>query len=92
MLFGLKKQETKFQDHVSHQYQRWHDCLAQAVRTALPATAPYSVIIAESMVGLLMCIFVRNTEMRGVADIASVKVKTGMGGRYGNKVGRNKPI
>lgn len=89
MLFGRKKADQKFQDGVSHQYQRWHDHLSQAVRSYMPSGTPYSVIITESMVGLLSCILVRNTERDRISDVTSLLVKTGMGGRYGNSMSFN---
>lgn len=52
MLLGKKKVDHMFQDQVSHQYMRWHDRLVQAVRTAMPASVPYSVVHAESLVGV----------------------------------------
>ena len=52
MLLGKKKADQMFSDHVSHQYTRWHDRLSQAVRTAMPSTAPYSVVHAENLVGV----------------------------------------
>jgi hypothetical protein len=70
----------------------------------MPASVPYSVVHAESLVGvslfltayafskslmfreqLFTCIFVRNSEKPNLSDLARVTVKTGMGGRYGNK-------
>lgn len=52
MLLGKKKADQMFSDQVSHQYTRWHDRLSQAVRTAMPSTAPYSVVHAENLVGV----------------------------------------
>lgn len=110
MLLGKKKADQLFQDQVSHQYMRWHDRIVQAVRTAMPATAPYTVLHAESMVGvgagrqpspnnprhklmlvrpkpqLFTCIFIRDSEKPNLSDLAGQTVKTGMRGRYGNKV------
>lgn len=52
MLLGKKKADQMFSDQVSHQYTRWHDRLSQAVRTAMPSSAPYSVVHAENLVGV----------------------------------------
>ncbi|KDQ07757.1 hypothetical protein BOTBODRAFT_119643 [Botryobasidium botryosum FD-172 SS1] len=72
-------------DKVSRQYRLWHDRLVLAVRLAMPADSPYSVIHTENLVGLFTCIFVRNTMRSSMRDVSITKVKTGMGGRYGNK-------
>ncbi|KAK9894154.1 DNase I-like protein [Cystobasidium minutum MCA 4210] len=85
MLLGRKKADAMFQDQVSHQYMRWHDRLVQAVRTAMPADSPYYLQHAENLVGLQTLIFVKTCEKPNVSDAAKISVKTGMGGRYGNK-------
>lgn len=38
---------------------------------------------------LFTCIFVKNTEVRGLGDVNITKVKTGMGGLHGNKVSKD---
>lgn len=82
---GKKKGDALFQDQVSHQYIRWHDRLVQAVRAGMPASAPYTVLHAENLVGLLSLVFIRNSEKENISDVAKISVKTGMGGRHGNK-------
>lgn len=52
MLLGKKKVDHMFQDQVSHQYTRWYDRLIQAVRSAMPVDCPYTVVHADSMVGV----------------------------------------
>ena len=43
------------------------------------------MVKSESLVGLFTCVFVRQSEFRNVRETAISTVKTGMGGRYGNK-------
>ncbi|KAI4527113.1 DNase I-like protein [Schizophyllum commune Loenen D] len=74
-------------DKVSGAYRRWHDALSLAVRLAMPADCPYSVIHTESLVGLFSLTFVKNSERVALRDMAVTTVKRGMGGRYGNKGG-----
>lgn len=74
-------------DKVSGAYRRWHDALSLAVRLAMPAECPYSVIHTESLVGLFSLTFVKHSERVALRDIAVTTVKRGMGGRYGNKGG-----
>ncbi|KAI5479621.1 hypothetical protein MNV49_003131 [Pseudohyphozyma bogoriensis] len=85
MLLGKKKGDAKFADGVSSAYRSWHDRLVQAVRLAMPPETPYTVVHVGDMVGLFSCIFVRTAEREGLYDVALSTVKTGMGGRYGNK-------
>ncbi|GAA5986711.1 hypothetical protein JCM11641_007746 [Rhodosporidiobolus odoratus] len=85
MLMGKKKTEQKLSDGLSSAYRQWHDKLVQAVRLAMPADSPYTVVHVGDLVGLLSCIFVKNSEMHRLRDIALITVKTGLGGRHGNK-------
>lgn len=71
---------------VSKHYKLWHDHLVLAVRVAMPATCPYTVVHTENLVGLFTCIFVKSTEVTALKDAAISTVKRGLGGRYGNKV------
>ncbi|KAK4053795.1 hypothetical protein OIV83_001451 [Microbotryomycetes sp. JL201] len=88
MLIG-KKQNGGFSDGVSSSYRAWHDRLVQAVRLAMPPETPYTVVHVADMIGsieqLFSCVFVKSTEAAGLRDAAKLTVKTGMGGRYGNK-------
>ncbi|PWN50981.1 DNase I-like protein [Violaceomyces palustris] len=85
LLLGKKKAANDMGDRVSHQYRAWHDKLVSAVRLAMPPTCGYTVVLSESLVGLFTCIFVKQSEYRNVREAAISTVKTGMGGRYGNK-------
>ncbi|KAM0792295.1 hypothetical protein ACM66B_004984 [Microbotryomycetes sp. NB124-2] len=84
MLIG-KKQSGGFSDGVSSSYRVWHDKLVQAVRLAMPPDTPYTVVHVADMIGLFSCIFVKTSEAVALRDTAKLTVKTGMGGRYGNK-------
>ncbi|SCZ96871.1 BZ3500_MvSof-1268-A1-R1_Chr4-1g06804 [Microbotryum saponariae] len=85
MLLGKKKGDQKFADGVSSSYRVWHDKLVHAVRLAMPPESPYAVVHVGDMIGLFSCIFVKCSEALALRDVAQITVKTGMGGRYGNK-------
>ncbi|KAJ8295387.1 T-complex protein 1 subunit alpha [Rhodotorula toruloides] len=86
MLLGKKKAtDGKMSDSISSAYRVWHDKLIQAVRLNMPAETPYTVVHVGDMIGLFTCIFVKTSEAAQLRDVALVTVKTGMGGRYGNK-------
>ncbi|GAA5822802.1 hypothetical protein JCM11251_004386 [Rhodosporidiobolus azoricus] len=90
MLMGKKKTTEKLSDGLSSAYRQWHDKLVQAVRLAMPADTPYSVVQAGDMIGLFSCIFVKSSELPRLRDVALITVKTGMGvgnRRHGNKGG-----
>jgi hypothetical protein len=73
-------------EKVTTAYRRWYEYLLLAVRLAMPAQVPYTVIHTESLVGLFTCVFVKNSERMSVKDNVITSLKRGMGGRYGNKV------
>ncbi|KDN52648.1 DNase I-like protein [Tilletiaria anomala UBC 951] len=85
LLLGKKKVGHELGDRISSQYRKWEDKLVSAVRLALHADEPYTLIHSEMLVGLMTCIFVRTAETGSLRDCALGIVKTGMGGRYGNK-------
>lgn len=88
VLLGAKNKNAdgSISQRVSTAYKKWFDRLVQAVRLAMPADTPYTVIHTESLVGLFSCIFVKNTEKISLKQTAITTIKRGMGGRYGNKV------
>ncbi|WFC98391.1 hypothetical protein MYAM1_001118 [Malassezia yamatoensis] len=86
LFLGHKRREGKESDiNNSSQHKAWHDQLINFVRVVLPPEAPYSVLISESMVGLFSMVFVKTSLMEYTRDATSYQVKTGLGGRYGNK-------
>ncbi|WFD42472.1 hypothetical protein MPSI1_001117 [Malassezia psittaci] len=86
LFLGHKRREGKESDiNNSSQHKAWHDQLINFVRVVLPPEAPYSVLISESMVGLFSMVFVKTSLMEFTRDATSYRVKTGLGGRYGNK-------
>ncbi|CAL1701914.1 unnamed protein product [Somion occarium] len=89
VLLGAKNKNAdgSISQRVSTAYKKWFDRLVQAVRLAMPADTPYTVIHTESLVGLFSCIFVKNTEKISLKQTAITTIKRGMGGRYGNKGG-----
>ncbi|KAI0333433.1 DNase I-like protein [Cubamyces sp. BRFM 1775] len=82
-----KSQDGTISQKVSTSYKKWYDRLVLAVRCAMPADSPYTVIHTENLVGLFTCVFVKNTEKIRLKHTALTTVKRGMGGRYGNKGG-----
>ncbi|KAJ7983108.1 Endonuclease/exonuclease/phosphatase [Mycena polygramma] len=74
-------------EKVTSAYRKWYEYLLLAVRLAMPAQVPYTVIHTESLVGLFTCVFVKNSERMSVKDNVITSMKRGMGGRYGNKGG-----
>ncbi|GAA6050079.1 hypothetical protein JCM3770_001359 [Rhodotorula araucariae] len=88
MLMGKKKAlDGKMSDSLSSAYRQWHDKLVQAVRLNMPPETPYTVVHVADMIGLLSLVFVKTSEVSRLRDVAHIAVKTGMGGRYGNKGG-----
>ena len=85
LLGGGRKKANDLGDRVSRQYRAWYDKLIQLVRFAMPPTCGYLLVQSESLVGLFTCVFVKQTEFKHVRELAISTVKTGMGGRYGNK-------
>ncbi|KAJ7618483.1 Endonuclease/exonuclease/phosphatase [Roridomyces roridus] len=74
-------------EKVTTAYRKWYDHFMHAVRLAMPAQVPYTVVHTESLVGLFTCILVKNSERMSVKDNVITHIKRGMGGRYGNKGG-----
>lgn len=88
LLGGKKKMaDGTISEKVSRSYRMWHDRLVLAVRLAMPSNCPYTVVHAENLVGLFTCVFVKNSELGGLRDVAITTVKRGIGGMYGNKGG-----
>ncbi|GAA6029323.1 hypothetical protein JCM8097_003620 [Rhodosporidiobolus ruineniae] len=90
LLVGKKKAEAalqsqKLSDNLSSAYREWMGHLVNSVRLAMPADCPYSVVHVGDMIGLFSCIFVKTSELPRLRDTALITVKTGFGGRHGNK-------
>ncbi|WFD36090.1 hypothetical protein MCUN1_002961 [Malassezia cuniculi] len=85
-LLGKKKRAgSDFDDRVSNQYRAWYDKLVSVVRLVMPPEAPYTVLNSENMVGLFSIVFVKSALLPRIRDATTYKIKTGLGGRYGNK-------
>lgn len=86
LFLGNKRREGKDLDaKVSRQHKAWHEQLINFVRLVFPPEAPYEVLVSESMVGLFTIIFVKTSIRARTHNVTHHKVKTGFGGRYGNK-------
>lgn len=79
LLGGKKKghEEGKISEKVTSAYKRWYDRLVAAVRLAMPANAPYTVIETENLVGLFSCIFIKTRERISIKDIVITTIKRG---------------
>ena len=88
MLLSKKKADSALSERISHSYRLWYDHLVMEVQRNMPKDSPYVVLHAENLVGLFTCIFVRKENKDTLADVAITTVKTGLKGRYGNKVCR----
>lgn len=88
MLFGKSKgSDGQMSAKVTQRYRLWQDKLVQAVRVAMPVDCPYTAVHCQNLVGLFTCVFVKNSEVPNLRDVAITTVKRGMAGMYGNKVG-----
>lgn len=85
-LLGKKKRGgTDFDDRVSNQYRTWYDKCVSVVRLVMPPEAPYTVLHSDNLVGLFSIVFVKSALLPRIRDAAIYTIKTGLGGRYGNK-------
>jgi len=82
MLFGSKsKQDGRGNaDNVSRAYRDWQDKLQMAVRMYAPSESGYTMLDAESMVGLMTVVFVKSSLRASLRDVAVTTIK-----RYGSK-------
>lgn len=76
--------ETEERERMPSHYRAWLEKLISYVRLVMPET-PFSVVVTENMIGLFTCIFVRSSLVPRIREVHSYTVKTGLGGRYGNK-------
>lgn len=65
-------------------YGLWTDRLKEALRCVYP-TISYRLVLCQSLVGLLLVIFIREDELGSLSGMACESVKTGLGGYHGNK-------
>ncbi|WFD20018.1 hypothetical protein MCAP1_002262 [Malassezia caprae] len=72
-------------DRLPSSYQAWLDKLVSYVRLVMPPESPFVVLSAESMLGLFTIVFVKSELQPRIRQVDSYMVKTGLGGRYGNK-------
>ena len=80
-----KKDASEGQDHMSHQYRAWRDYLTRCIEEYIPSSQSYVLLHTASLVGLFTCIFVKASLRSRIRHVHTAEVKTGMGGRYGNK-------
>jgi hypothetical protein len=77
MLFGSKsKQDGRGNtDSVSRAYRDWQDKLQMAVRMNTPPDCAYTMLDAESMVGLMTVVFVKSSLRDSLRDVAITTIK-----------------
>ncbi|KAJ1673400.1 hypothetical protein EV182_005309, partial [Spiromyces aspiralis] len=80
------KKNPNSAQNISKRYQLWQDALVQTVRRVFPDDS-YAVLICHNLVGLFVCVFVRDAHHNGIQGLAVSQVKTGLGGLHGNKGG-----
>ncbi|EAU82410.2 type I inositol-1,4,5-trisphosphate 5-phosphatase 11 [Coprinopsis cinerea okayama7 len=86
-LMTTGKKGDALSDRVTGNYKRWYDRLVLALKTQYgPMGLEYDMVAVESLVGLFSCTFVKKSSPPlMLKDIAMTFVKTGFGGKYGNK-------
>ena len=72
-------------ERLPSRYRAWLDKLVGYVRLVMPPESPFSVLLTENLLGLFTCIIVRADLLPRIRLACSYTVKTGLGGRYGNK-------
>jgi endonuclease/exonuclease/phosphatase family metal-dependent hydrolase len=80
---GTEGKGSEVSDRISHQYRTWLQHFSEEIRKNAPVT--YTMVLTDNLVGLFTAIFVRDRELGNVKDPRIVSVKTGFGGRMGNK-------
>ena len=80
---GTEGKGAEISDRISHQYRLWMERFTEAIRRNAPVT--YTLVLTDNMMGLFTCVFVRDRELGNVKDARVVSLKTGFGGRMGNK-------
>ena len=83
--FGKKKKDTAQQERISKVYREWRDFLGRSINRYMGAEASYTELHTSSLIGLFLCVFVRQDQRRNIKGVNAANVKCGMGGHYGNK-------
>lgn len=81
---GKKGKGVELGERISHQYRAWQDKLVNIVADVF-GMGEYIVLLSDNLVGLFSLVLVRKAEVSNVRDGAVASLKTGMGGRMGNK-------
>ncbi|KAI8854177.1 Endonuclease/exonuclease/phosphatase [Chytridium lagenaria] len=77
-----KKNAGKSNDH---RFQLWRDRILRSLREQMGSV--YRDVQSQQLVGLFQCVFLLERELNRCKDVASARVKTGLGGFHGNKGG-----
>lgn len=87
LLGGGRRNKQDVGERVSHHARAWTERISNGLAQVVAATGaePYRLILQDSLVGLYTAIFVQSCETQNVRDASIASVKTGFGGRMGNK-------
>lgn len=87
ILGGGRRNKSDVGERLSHQARAWTQRIKSEIRqrAAAAGSAQYELVLQDSLVGLYTAIFVRQPELTNVRDAAIASIKTGLGGRMGNK-------
>ena len=81
-----KKKDASRADHISRVYREWRDYLGKCIHRYMDTSVSYTEVHTSSLIGLFLCVFVRQDERRNIKAVDASEVKCGMKGHYGNKV------
>ncbi|PWN34225.1 DNase I-like protein, partial [Meira miltonrushii] len=79
---GRKSKQADAGERLSHQARAWTQRLSVEVQRRFP---DFKLLLQDSLVGLYTAIFVRESELSAIRDPGIATIKTGFGGRMGNK-------
>ena len=85
-ILGLgKKKDASKAEHISRVYREWRDYLGKCIHRYMDTSVSYTEVHTSSLIGLFLCVFVRQDEKRNIRGVSAADVKCGMKGHYGNK-------
>lgn len=79
---GRRSKQADAGERLSHQARAWTQRLSIEVQKKFPY---HKLILQDSLVGLYTAIFVKQSELQSIRDPGIATIKTGFGGRMGNK-------
>ncbi|MCO5565706.1 hypothetical protein L7F22_019380 [Adiantum nelumboides] len=79
---GRRSKQADAGERLSHQARAWTQRLSVEVQRRFPG---FKLLLQDSLVGLYTAIFVKESELPAIRDPGIATIKTGFGGRMGNK-------